>query len=97
MMSNRYSWKSPRTTSCRPEQSTCRNTTGWSKNCAKLITVNQISPEVRKAWAESLADWPQSVADELNAQGLPATQVLNLVLDRAEANGYEWPVRYEIK
>ncbi len=63
----------------------------------KLITVNQISPEVRKAWAESLADWPQSVADELNAQGLPATQVLNLVLDRAEANGYEWPVRYEIK
>lgn len=62
-----------------------------------LITVNEISPDVRKAWAESLADWPQSLADELNAQGLPATQVLNLTLDRAEANGYEWPVRYVIK
>lgn len=63
----------------------------------KLITVSEISPEVRKAWAQSLAEWPQKVADELNAQGLPATQVLNLVLDRAEANGYEWPVRYVVK
>ena len=62
-----------------------------------MITVNEISPDVRKAWAESLADWPQSLADDLNSQGLPATQVLNLVLDRAEANGYEWPVRYQIK
>lgn len=61
------------------------------------ITVNEIAPDVRKAWAESLADWPQSLADDLNAQGLPATEVLNLVMDRAEANGYTWPVRYQIK
>lgn len=63
----------------------------------KLITVTEIDPAVRKEWAESLADWPQQMADELEAQGLPAKQVLNLTLDRAEANGYEWPVRYEIK
>ena len=62
-----------------------------------LITVTEIDADVRKAWAESLADWPQSLADDLEGQGLPAKQVLNLVLDRAEANGYEWPVRYEIK
>ena len=62
-----------------------------------MISVNEISPDVRKAWAESLAEWPQSLADDLNGQGLPASQVLNLVLDRAEANGYEWPVRYKIK
>lgn len=62
-----------------------------------LITVNEIDPAVRKAWAESLADWPQQMADELEAQGLPAKQVLNLVLDRAEANGYEWPVRYKVE
>lgn len=61
------------------------------------ITVTEIDPAVRKAWAESLAGWPQTLADDLNGQGLPATEVLNLVLDRAEANGYEWPVRYEIK
>jgi hypothetical protein len=37
------------------------------------------------------------MAAELDAQGLPASQVLNLTLDRAEANGYEWPVRYVIE
>ena len=62
-----------------------------------IITVTEIDPAVRAAWADSLAGWPQTLADDLEAQGLPAKQVLNLVLDRAEANGYEWPVRYEIK
>lgn len=62
-----------------------------------LITVSEIDPEVRKAWAESLADWPQSMADDLEGQGLPAKQVLNLVLDKAEERGYEWPVRYVIE
>ena len=62
-----------------------------------LITVKEIDPTVRKEWAESLADWPQTLADELEAQGLPAKQVLQLVVERAEANGYEWPVRYAIE
>ena len=62
-----------------------------------MITVTEISPEVRKDWAQSLAAWPQKMATDLDGQGLPASQVLNLVLDRAEANGYAWPVRYEIK
>jgi TRAP-type C4-dicarboxylate transport system substrate-binding protein len=63
----------------------------------ELITVNEIDPEVRKDWAESLADWPQKTAAELDAQELPASEVLNLTLDAAEKNGYEWPVRYEVK
>ncbi|WP_305969096.1 MULTISPECIES: hypothetical protein [unclassified Mameliella] len=62
-----------------------------------LITVSEIDPEVRKAWAQSLADWPQSLADDLEQQGLPAKQVLNLVLDKAEERGHEWPVRYVIE
>jgi TRAP-type C4-dicarboxylate transport system substrate-binding protein len=62
-----------------------------------LITVSEISPDVRKDWAQSLAEWPQKMASDLDAQGLPASQVLKLVIERAEANGYEWPVRYEIK
>ena len=63
----------------------------------ELITVTEIDPEVRKAWAQSLAGWPQTLADDLNGQGLPATEVLNLVIEKAEARGYDWPVRYEIK
>ena len=62
-----------------------------------LITVTEIDPAVREEWAQSLAEWPQSVADELEEQGLPAKQVLNLVLEKAEARGYEWPVRYVIE
>ncbi len=63
----------------------------------ELITVTEIDPAVRGAWAESLKDWPQQMADDLEGQGLPAKQVLNLVLDKAEDRGYAWPVRYEIK
>ena len=62
-----------------------------------LITVNSIDPAVRAEWAQSLADWPQSLATDLDGQGLPASQVLNLAMDRAEANGYEWPVRYTVE
>ena len=61
-----------------------------------LITVTEIDPAVRQDWAESLQGWVQTTAAELEAKGLPAKQVMNLVLDRAEARGYTWPVRYAI-
>ena len=63
----------------------------------ELITVTEIDPAVRQEWAESLQGWVQHNADELEGQGLPAKQVLNLVLDRAEERGYEWPVRYTVE
>jgi TRAP-type C4-dicarboxylate transport system substrate-binding protein len=61
-----------------------------------LIDVNEIDDTVRQEWAESLKDWPQSIASELDAKGLPASQVLKLTLDAAEKQGHEWPYRYEI-
>ena len=63
----------------------------------KVITVNEIDESVRKTWAESLKDWPQQHADDLEKEGLPAKKVLNLALDAAEKIGHKWPVRYEIK
>ncbi|MBX2880358.1 MAG: C4-dicarboxylate TRAP transporter substrate-binding protein [Granulosicoccus sp.] len=63
----------------------------------ELITVSEIDPAVREDWANSLAEWPQKMATELDEQGLPASEVLQLTLEAAEKNGYEWPVRYEIK
>ena len=56
-----------------------------------------IDPAVRSDWAQSLADWPQTMATELDGQGLPASEVLKLTLEAAEKHGYEWPVRYEIQ
>lgn len=62
-----------------------------------LATVKELGPDVRLAWAQSLADWPQSYADELEKEGLPAKKVMNIVLDSAEKYGYKWPVRYVVK
>jgi TRAP-type C4-dicarboxylate transport system substrate-binding protein len=62
-----------------------------------IISVNEIDPAVRTSWAQSLASWPQTMASELDGQGLPASEVLKLTLEAAEQHGYTWPVRYEIK
>lgn len=59
--------------------------------------MTEISDEVRQDWAESLQDWVQATAIDLEGQGLPAKQVMNLVLESAEARGYDWPVRYSIE
>ena len=58
--------------------------------------VREIAPDVRKEWAQSLAQWPRERAAELDGQGIPATRVLRLALDAAEREGYVWPVRYEL-
>ena len=63
----------------------------------ELITVTEIDPAVRAEWAQSLAEWPQQMADELDGAGLPGSEVLALTLEAAEKQGYEWPVRYQIK
>jgi len=62
-----------------------------------LITVNELSPDVPRDWAASLSDWPREVAAELDAQGLPGTQVLETTLSSAERHGYTWPVRYQLR
>ena len=61
-----------------------------------LITVTELDPAVRQDWAESLQNWVKATAADLESKGLPAKQVMNLVLDRAEARGYSWPVRYAL-
>jgi TRAP-type C4-dicarboxylate transport system substrate-binding protein len=59
--------------------------------------VRALPEKVRQDWAQSLAAWPAEKAKELDAQGLPGTQVLELTLTEAVTNGYKWPVRYKIK
>lgn len=61
------------------------------------VTVRKMPESVREDWARFLADWPKQKAKELDAQGMPATQVLELTLSAAEKHGHKWPVRYVIK
>ncbi|MGE0253943.1 MAG: C4-dicarboxylate TRAP transporter substrate-binding protein [Alphaproteobacteria bacterium] len=60
-------------------------------------TVLEVAPEVKKAWAEVLADLPDLKAKEADAKGLPGSKTLRLAVDHAEKLGHKWPVRYVIK
>ncbi len=77
------------------------NKENYPKQIAELkahgVNVRTLPDKIRQEWANSLAGWPAQKAKELDAQGLPATQVLEATLQAAEELGYKWPVRYKIK
>lgn len=77
------------------------NEENYPKQIAQLkslgAVVKQLPDSVRVEWANSLKDWPQEKATELDKAGLPASQVLKLALEEAEKLGHKWPVRYQIK
>ena len=83
------------------EQTGSVNEAKYDKDIEKLIElgtkVRELPAAVRADWENSLTEWPQVKASELDAQGLPASQVLKLTLETAEKLGYEWPNRYQIK
>jgi TRAP-type C4-dicarboxylate transport system substrate-binding protein len=77
------------------------NEENYPKQLAQLkslgAVVKQLPDSVRVEWANSLKDWPQEKATELDKAGMPASQVLKLALEEAEKLGHKWPVRYQIK
>jgi len=64
---------------------------------AKGALVRQLPDKVRQDWASSLAAWPAQKAKELDGQGLPGTQVLEIALKAATDNGHKWPIPYKVK
>jgi C4-dicarboxylate-binding protein DctP len=62
-----------------------------------LAKVKELDASVRRDWAMSLKDWPQSHANTLKKDGLPVVKALNTALESAEKQGYQWPVRYVVK
>ena len=77
------------------------NKENYPKQLADLkghgVNVRTLPDKVRQDWANSLAAWPAQKAKEIDAAGLPGTQVLEIALKAAEDNGHKWPVRYGIK
>jgi TRAP-type C4-dicarboxylate transport system substrate-binding protein len=77
------------------------NEENYPKQMAQLkasgVTVKTVPDSVKLDWANSLKAWPQAVAADLDAKGLPASQVLKITLEEAEKLGHKWPVRYGIK
>ncbi|WP_343349742.1 C4-dicarboxylate TRAP transporter substrate-binding protein [Pseudomonas sediminis] len=60
------------------------------------VTVNEISPEARVAWAEALKDFPNRMAQEVNRQGMPGTAIMKTYISELEKRGYEFPYAYQI-
>jgi len=77
------------------------NEENYPKQLAQLkslgVNVKSVPDSVRTEWANSLKEWPQIQAQDLDKQGLPATLVLKTTLEEAEKLGHKWPVRYGIK
>jgi len=77
------------------------NKENYPKQIAALkehgVNVRTLPDKVKQDWASSLATWPAQKAKELDAAGLPGTQVLEIAMKAAEENGHKWPLRYSVK
>ena len=59
--------------------------------------VRTLSEEARRGWAESLVDFPNSMAQEANSRGLPGSEILNTYIALIDESGYQFPVSYTIE
>ena len=77
------------------------NQENYPKQIAQLktlgVNVKSVPDSVKLDWANSLKDWPQAMASDLDARGMPGSLVLKTTLEEAEKMGHKWPVRYVIK
>ena len=77
------------------------NKENYPKQIADLkgrgVDVRTVPDNVKQDWAKSLAAWPAQKAKELDAAGMPGTEVLEIALKAAEDSGHKWPVRYGVK
>jgi len=63
---------------------------------AEAITINTLPEAERRRWAQLLIDLPARAAKELDAKGLPATQVLKTYIQFLNEAGYQFPVDYPL-
>ncbi|MBD3678475.1 MAG: C4-dicarboxylate TRAP transporter substrate-binding protein [Rhodobacteraceae bacterium] len=60
-------------------------------------TINDISPEVRAGWAQSLSSFPNQQAKDADGRGFPGSAVMSRYLKAAAEAGYDWPLEYTIE
>ena len=59
-------------------------------------TVKSLDESVRQRWAQSLAKFPDSMAQDANGRDMPGTEILRSYIREIDKSGYEWPVQYQI-
>lgn len=58
--------------------------------------VRTLDADQRQAWAERLADWPNEMAQRVSDEGYDGTAIFRRYIELLEADGYTFPVRYQI-
>jgi len=62
------------------------------------VKIKEISPEVRKAWAERLKDWPNERAQDVKAKkGIDMPKIMRAYIKYMEEGGHKHPIDYQIK
>ena len=60
-------------------------------------TFYEFSFEEKVKWANAMSNLPKEWADEMDAKGMPGTEVMQLFIDTCEKYGHEWPRKWELK
>ncbi len=70
----------------------------WGLNGLKEAgaTISELPADVRAAWAQSLAGFPNQQAKEADGRGMPGSEVLNAYLTAISDAGIDMPVDYVI-
>ncbi len=73
-----------------------RQIAGLANLRAAGATVRPLPEDARRQWAQSLKDFPNSMAMEANSRGMPGSEILKTYIELVTQSGYQWPVEYAI-
>lgn len=73
-----------------------RQAFGLASLRAAGATVRTLPEDARRQWAQSLKEFPNSMAKEANSRGMPGSAVLKTYIELVTRSGYQWPVDYAI-
>ena len=73
-----------------------RQATGLENLRDSGATIRELSQAVRAEWARSLSEFPDQMAKEADARGMPGSDVLRTYIEAVTRSGYDWPVQYVI-
>jgi C4-dicarboxylate-binding protein DctP len=59
-------------------------------------TIKVLPEEVRQSWGNSLANFPNEMAQEANGRDMPGTEIISSFIEEVTNSGYQWPVNYVI-
>jgi C4-dicarboxylate-binding protein DctP len=73
------------------------NESGLERLKAAGTKITRISDEARRAWAKGIQEWPDQMAKQGDAKGLPASAIMKAYLGHLKSGGWTPPAEYVIQ